>query len=108
MTPNLPVECLRKIFDEFKDDKETLHSCLLVNRHWCKNTIDLLWSQPFQFLYTCKKEICQCTHEKSIKRQFQAYNLLETCLSCFMFNEELRINPSQQPTYERPLFNYIQ
>lgn len=117
MTTYLPAECLRQIFEELKEDKEDLHSCLLVNRHWCKNTIDILWKQPFRFLYTCKKEICQCNNEKAIKRQFQAYNLLETYLSCFMFNEELRINESyilqqrqdnDRPNYKRPIFNYIQ
>ncbi|GBC06286.1 hypothetical protein RclHR1_06740002 [Rhizophagus clarus] len=113
MTSYLPAECLRQIFEELKDDKEDLHSCLLVNRHWCKNIIDILWKQPFRFLYTCKKESCQCNNEKAIKRQFQAYNLLETYLSCFMFNEEIKISSQRRqdrdrPNYNRPIFNYIQ
>jgi hypothetical protein len=115
MTSYLPAECLHQIFEELKDDKEYLHSCLLVNRHWCKNIIDILWKQPFRFLYTCKKEICQCNNnnEKVIKRQFQAYNLVETYLSCFMFNEELKminsfISRNEIPNYKRPIFNYIQ
>ncbi|RIA94907.1 hypothetical protein C1645_817398 [Glomus cerebriforme] len=113
MAPYLPTECLRKIFEELQNDKENLHSCLLVNRSWCKSVIDILWKQPFRFLYTCKSEICQCTNQKMNKRQYQAYNLLGTYLSCFMFNEELKINTLRQegidkPTYKRTLFNYIQ
>ena len=113
MAPYLLTEYLRQIFDEIKDDKEYLHSCLLVNRHLCKSIIDILWKQPFRFLYTCKKEFCQCINKKVIKRQFQAYNLIETYLSCFMFNEELKKNISrnqiyEKPNYKRPTFNYIQ
>src|SRR6266498_783269 len=104
MATFLPTECIRQIFDEFKDDKETLHSCLLVNRYWCINTIDILWRQPFRFLYTCRKEICQCTHEKVYKRQSQASNLLETYLLCFMFNEEFRNKTSLQPCEEKPSY----
>ncbi|CAB5370554.1 unnamed protein product [Rhizophagus irregularis] len=71
------------------NDKKSLHSCLLVSRDWCKETVDLLWKQPFHFLYTCNKinpsvfsrfknsKRCHCSNEK---RQYQATNLLMTYL----------------------------
>ncbi|EXX76548.1 hypothetical protein RirG_032170 [Rhizophagus irregularis DAOM 197198w] len=89
----LPPELIRPIVLYLKNDKKSLHSCLLVSRDWCKETVDLLWKQPFHFLYTCNKinssvlaqftnpklnNQCHCSNEK---RQYQATNLLMTYLS---------------------------
>jgi hypothetical protein len=30
-------------FEELKDDKESLYSCLLVNRTWCEIAVPILW-----------------------------------------------------------------
>ncbi|CAB5383128.1 unnamed protein product [Rhizophagus irregularis] len=85
----LPPELIRSIVLHLKNDKKSLHSCLLVSRDWCKETVDLLWKQPFHFLYTCNKinpsvfsrfknsKQCHCSNEK---RQYQATNLLMTYL----------------------------
>ncbi|RIA95108.1 hypothetical protein C1645_758199 [Glomus cerebriforme] len=46
--PYLPTECLRCIFSFIEDDDiQTLHSILLLNRTWCKNTVPILWKKPF-------------------------------------------------------------
>ncbi|CAB5296917.1 unnamed protein product [Rhizophagus irregularis] len=44
----LPNECIQDIlkYVEEKDNK-TLHSALLVNRTWCRNTVSFLWKKPF-------------------------------------------------------------
>ncbi|RIA89086.1 hypothetical protein C1645_806438 [Glomus cerebriforme] len=39
--------CLESVIDNLKDNKETLFSCLLVNRLLCKHVIPYLWSSPF-------------------------------------------------------------
>src|SRR5437763_3570679 len=39
----LPVDCLNEIFEYLEEDKVTLHSCLLVNRLWCKVSVRILW-----------------------------------------------------------------
>src|ERR1051326_8885578 len=44
----LPADCLYEIFTLLKDDKKSLHSCVLVNRLWCETAMPYLWSQPFQ------------------------------------------------------------
>nr|CAG8508005.1 154_t:CDS:2 [Entrophospora candida]CAG8584634.1 1550_t:CDS:2 [Entrophospora candida] len=46
----LPVECVEGILQFLEDDIESLHSCVLVNRLWCRSGISLLWSQPFSFV----------------------------------------------------------
>ncbi|PKC69504.1 hypothetical protein RhiirA1_455938 [Rhizophagus irregularis] len=35
------------IVQYFRNDYKTLHSCVLVNRAWCRITIPLLWKEPF-------------------------------------------------------------
>ena len=43
----LPTDCLNDIFEYLKDDMVTLHSCLLVNRLWCKVSVRVLWSDTW-------------------------------------------------------------
>jgi len=41
MSCQLPADCLNEIF-ECLEDKATLRSCLLVNRHWCEVSVQIL------------------------------------------------------------------
>src|SRR6266540_5349386 len=50
MTILIPTESLEQILCHFKDDKVTLHSCVLVNRFWCSTAASILYKRPFQFL----------------------------------------------------------
>ncbi|CAB4429410.1 unnamed protein product [Rhizophagus irregularis] len=38
----LPADCLTEIFEHL-DDKNSLYSCLLVNRLWCKISVGFYW-----------------------------------------------------------------
>ena len=40
-------ELANEIIQYFRDDYETLYSCILVNRLWCQIAIPLLWEDPF-------------------------------------------------------------
>ncbi|CAB5181313.1 unnamed protein product [Rhizophagus irregularis] len=40
-------EITNEIIQYFRNDFSTLHSCILVNRLWCRLTIPLLWENPF-------------------------------------------------------------
>ncbi|PKY25071.1 hypothetical protein RhiirB3_439863 [Rhizophagus irregularis] len=45
---DLPAELTYEVIKYFQnDDYSTLHSCLLVNRLWCRLAIPLLWENPF-------------------------------------------------------------
>ncbi|PKY51030.1 hypothetical protein RhiirA4_446649 [Rhizophagus irregularis] len=44
MAFQLPIDCLIKILECLEDDKVTLYSCLLVNRLWCRISVEILWS----------------------------------------------------------------
>src|ERR1700743_3446532 len=40
-------ELINEVIQYFHHDYKTLHSCILVNRLWCRLTIPLLWEDPF-------------------------------------------------------------
>ena len=40
-------ELTNKIIQYLNDEYPTLHSCVLVNRLWCRLAIPLLWEDPF-------------------------------------------------------------
>src|ERR1051325_6977301 len=61
----LPVDCLNDIFEYLKEDKVTLHSCLLVNRLWCEVSVGILWTsiRNYRTLIAClpkdsKENLC--------------------------------------------------
>jgi hypothetical protein len=41
--PQLDADCLNEIFEYLEEDKETLRSCLLVNRFWGEVSVRILW-----------------------------------------------------------------
>ncbi|RGB40679.1 hypothetical protein C1646_798469 [Rhizophagus diaphanus] len=43
-------ELTYEIIKNFQNDYSTLHSCILVNRLWCRLAIPLLWENPFSIL----------------------------------------------------------
>ncbi|RGB41750.1 hypothetical protein C1646_751810, partial [Rhizophagus diaphanus] len=42
-------ELTYEIIKYFQNDISTLHSCILVNKLWCRLAIPLLWEDPFSF-----------------------------------------------------------
>src|SRR4051812_15680082 len=87
-------DCLRIIFTEFKNDSNTLYSCMLVNRYWCQIIVPILWENPYIL-----KNI---SHKKLYNTIF---NLLPSDSKKFLLdnNIELPLNTISN----KPLFNYI-
>jgi hypothetical protein len=83
----LNKDVLYLIFEELKDDKMTLLSCLLVNRTWCEMIIPILWKDPWKRLGQGR--------EKSLTNVIISHLLDET-------RKKFLKNP-----YKRPLFDYI-
>ncbi|KAF0501153.1 hypothetical protein F8M41_020118 [Gigaspora margarita] len=42
-------ELMENILDNLKNGPNSLYSCALVSRHWCKMSIPILWQNPFSF-----------------------------------------------------------
>ena len=53
LTGDLP-ELTYQIVKYLKDDLNSLHSCVLVNRNLCRVTIPMLWEDPFSVI--CRKD----------------------------------------------------
>src|SRR5436190_4118078 len=52
MSCQLPTDCLNEIFEYLEEDKITLHSCLLVNRLWCRVAVRILWMNVWSVQYS--------------------------------------------------------
>ncbi|PKY23810.1 hypothetical protein RhiirB3_438135 [Rhizophagus irregularis] len=44
-------ELLNDIIQYLQDDYRTLHSCILINKLWCRLAIPFLWKNPFSIKY---------------------------------------------------------
>ncbi|PKC10212.1 hypothetical protein RhiirA5_414645 [Rhizophagus irregularis] len=53
--PQFYVDYLIEIFEHLEKDKNTLYSCLLVNRLWCEISVRILWTDIINYntLFTC-------------------------------------------------------
>jgi hypothetical protein len=86
------------ILKELKNDSQSIYSCLLVNRTWCKATVPILWSDP--------------VNQFRIYPSVNVYNILLNVILLHL-SEETRNNLKNQgielfmETYQKPLFNYI-
>src|SRR2546429_275810 len=92
----LNKDVLLLIIEELQDDRNSLYSCLLVNRTWCKTTVPILWKNPRQKF-----------PDKA--RYLSFLNVIISHLS-----EESRdilknqgIDLFMSEAYQQPLFNYI-
>ncbi|RIA90453.1 hypothetical protein C1645_769929 [Glomus cerebriforme] len=85
----LPTECLLMIFQNIANDIQCLHSCILVNRLWCRNAIPYLWARPFS---TASKEA----------------KLIKTYISCLEDEDKVLIEEEDVvlPVLPTPLFDY--
>jgi hypothetical protein len=99
MACQLPIECLDEIFEYLEEDNLTLHSCLLVNRLWCKIVVRILWRNIFDF-----KSFYQ---EHSLR---VASSILSTLIACLPNESKELLHKNEisipTPTSNPPLFNY--
>src|SRR5205814_923789 len=95
----LPTDCLIKIFEILEDNKTTLYSCLLVNRHWCKISVVILWRNVWNFEY-----FVSTSYERV------ALAILSTLVACLPNESKELLNENEicipTPTSRPPLFNY--
>ncbi|POG79105.1 hypothetical protein GLOIN_2v1870015 [Rhizophagus irregularis DAOM 181602=DAOM 197198] len=61
------------IHEEFKGDRNSLHSCLLVNKTWCEIIVPILWKNPWKYLEEDKKEKSQLN---ILKTRWVPFNIL--------------------------------
>ncbi|GES75201.1 hypothetical protein GLOIN_2v1867006 [Rhizophagus clarus] len=76
-------ELINKIIQYFRNDFSTLHSCILVNRLWCRVAIPLLWEDPFSiptknydFIEIYLHNLSECD-----KKELEEYGIVEESIS---------------------------
>ncbi|KAF0441596.1 hypothetical protein F8M41_003777 [Gigaspora margarita] len=85
-----PTECLLKVFHYLENDIVSLHSCLLVNRLWCKAAVHFLWAEPF-------------AHDPI------SISIVTVLLSCLENSKKLKLETILQRVPEiqsKPIFQY--
>src|SRR3954451_6067612 len=95
----LNKDVLFLIFQKLQICKNTLHSCLLVNKTWCEIIVPILWKDPWTWLPEQKKKesqfnviISHLSNEAKENLRIQGVNL---------------VNLSEiQQKQQKPLFNY--
>src|ERR1051325_9125706 len=60
----LSVDCLNEIIEYLEDDKTALHSCLLVNRLWCKVFVRILWTNVWNY-----DTLISCLPDESVSKK---------------------------------------
>src|SRR3954451_6593706 len=97
----LDKDVLFLIFEALKNDKKSLHSCLLVNRSWCVTTIPILWRDPGKYFIT--------VNSNNAKKIDKLFNIIFLHLSKeskdILKNQGINILITEK--YQNPLFNYI-
>ncbi|GBC00715.1 hypothetical protein RclHR1_03950011 [Rhizophagus clarus] len=85
-------DVLYSIFIELRNDKNALHSCLLVNKTWCEIVISILWRNPWKYLNYRKRKI-----------------LLDVIISHLPDESRNKLEDQQTSLslYKKPFFNYI-
>ncbi|CAG8652347.1 25_t:CDS:1 [Paraglomus brasilianum] len=90
---NLPFLCVAQIIFELSDSSADLHSCLLVNRMWCKCAVAYLWRTPFYW-----------NGHRAVKMVIEFLRLLPNdCLEDLEYVIGIHI-PAQNM---QPMFNYL-
>src|SRR5436190_16177000 len=89
----LPDDCLNEIFEILEDDKLTLHSCLLVNRLWCKISVRILWRNIWSF-------------KDTVIQPKVMLAILSTLISCLPNESKKLFHIISTPISKLPLFSY--
>ena len=97
MACQLPTDCLDEIFEHLEENRTTLHSCLLVNRLWCKISVRILWRNIWNFGQKRPLRLAETS-------------ILSILIACLPdeSKELLHMNKIfiSTPTSKPPLFNY--
>ncbi|RIA84603.1 hypothetical protein C1645_832030 [Glomus cerebriforme] len=84
----LPTDCLNEIFEYLEKDKDTLYSCLLVNRLWCKTSVRILWRDGLDYNVWTYNTLVACLPNESKEILYDNGIIIST------------------PTSNPPMFNY--
>jgi hypothetical protein len=91
---NLNGDVLYLIFEELRNDKRTLRSCISVNKTWCEIIVPILWKNPWKYL--------ERENEKLLLNVIISHSLNKKLINNLTQRYKFLIN-----LYNKPLFDYI-
>ncbi|GBC09390.1 hypothetical protein RclHR1_08820001 [Rhizophagus clarus] len=89
-------ELLSEIIQYFRCDFSALHSCILVDRLWCRLAIPLLWENPFSIIHRGN-----CDSIEHYKIRF-----IEIYLANLNDDDKIKLNKYGVELLSNTLFNY--
>src|ERR1044072_9299337 len=110
----LPPECMKKIvqYTVQGSSRASLFTLLFVNRYWCESILQILWKNPFRFLFPPSNSF----RRNSSRDPSVCYGLLRTYIACLDDEEYYslfsKLNPLlhpfiiQIPNSFKTLYNY--
>ncbi len=102
MAFQLPADCLKEIIEFLEKDKNSLRSCLLVNRLWCTVAVRILWRNVWNIQYSI--------HYNPYRKHVPLL-IISTIIACLPNESKnlLSINGISipTPTTNLPPFDYI-
>ncbi|CAG8477267.1 924_t:CDS:1 [Acaulospora colombiana] len=98
MAVQITTDCVEEIIKFLANDVKTLHSCLLVNRSWCRLTVPILWSNPWKY----KSEIGEDQFNQSMTMILLSFIPVNTreLLRQHYRNAVIDFPPAQTPLFE--------
>jgi len=84
----LPTDCINEIFAYLENEKDTLFSCLLVNRLWCEVVVRIFWRNSWDYNTSHFRTLIACLPNESKE---------------ILYKKEIIIST---PTSKPPIFNY--
>src|SRR6266498_45831 len=108
MSSYLLIDFLSEILEYIENDFNSLYSCLLVSRFWCRIVIPILWKNPFNIYVPMNKNYQDLKIENN-RKYFTIFATLYSCLpkesKVLISDNKIKI-PSNIVIYEKPLFDY--
>ncbi|RIA92190.1 hypothetical protein C1645_804766 [Glomus cerebriforme] len=97
-------DCLTMIFENFKEDKNNLYRCLLVNRDWCRISVKFLWGNVWDAISTPYEPYKKYKSDMSKVSS----HILRTLISCLPNESKYLLykNGIISTSTSSPLFNY--
>ncbi|PKC03127.1 hypothetical protein RhiirA5_424232 [Rhizophagus irregularis] len=113
--PQLDADCLNEIFEYLEDDKETLRSCLLVNRFWGEISVRILWKiiRNYETIIAClpneSREVLYKNGINILTTKFPIYNYITYIknLSIYTIDEIIKNILKNYQTVTPQSLNYI-
>ncbi|CAG8594666.1 10199_t:CDS:2 [Ambispora gerdemannii] len=92
MASRLPATCFPEILEYLDFDRNCIFSCMLVNRHWCENSIPYLWRNPFSSTRISFSSLSSLSMSSTTKKNMiNIINIINTLVNCLSEQDRMKL-----------------